>query len=163
MRLGKHFVCSLLLLSFCSLASDALAESAATKHSASAYTNRNIDDALRQVLRQNPALGSIEASVSLGTVMVILTGEVARYQDKIDAEALAHQAPGVYAVQNHITLNTPAVDDAELEDRLEDRPRFARPDIGLSFPQIQVEAHSGVVSLSGAVRLPSNMRQRYRS
>lgn len=152
MRLGKHFVCGLLLLSFCSLPSDALAESAATKHSTSGYTNRNIDDALRQVLRQNPALGSVEASVSRGTV--ILTGEVAHYQDRIDAEALAHQGPGVYAVQNHITLNTPAVDDAELEDRLEDRLRFARADIGLSFPQIQVEAHSGVVSLSGAVKGP---------
>lgn len=152
MRLRNRIVGALLLLVFCLLASDARAQSAATKRSASGYTNRNIEDALRELLRKNSVLGNVEASVSRGTVT--WNGEVAHYQDKIDAEALAHQAPGVYAVQNHITLNTFAIDDAELEDRLEDRLRFARADIGLSFPQIQVEAHRGVVTLSGSVKGP---------
>jgi osmotically-inducible protein OsmY len=85
---------------------------------------------------------------------VTLTGDVAHYQDKLDADAIVHQVPGVRTVQNHISLKAPVVDDSELEDSLEDRLRFARADIGLTFPQIQVEAHKGIVSLSGSVKDP---------
>jgi osmotically-inducible protein OsmY len=153
MRLGKGVVCGLLLLGFSSLASDALAQNAsAAQHAVSGYTDENVEHALREALGRNPALGSIEAIASRGTVT--LAGEVTHYQDKMDAEAIANQLPGVRVVHNRISLNTPLVDDSELEDRLEDRLRFARADIGLTFPQIQVEAHKGIVSLTGSVKDP---------
>ena len=150
MRLGKRFVCGLLFGS-CWLASSAIAHSArVAQHSASGYTDQNVEQTVREALGRNPALGSIEASVSRGTVT--LAGEVAHYQDRNDAEAIARQLPGVRTVQDRISLNTPVADDSELEERLEDRLRFARADIGLTFPQIQVEAHKGVVSLMGSVK-----------
>lgn len=153
MKFGKRFVCGLLLFVFYSLASNAMAESPTSSYrSASDYTDKNLEHTLRDALSRNPALGSVELSVSRGAVT--LTGEVMHYQDKLDADAIAHQIPGVRIVQNHISLNAPVVDDSELEDQIEDRLRFARADIGLTFPQIQVEAHKGIVSLSGSVKDP---------
>jgi len=153
MKFVKHFVCGLLLIGFCSLASTAIAESPASSYrSAAGYNDENLEHTLRDALTRNPNLGSVEPSVSRGAVT--LTGDVTHYQDKLDAESIAHQLPGVRTVQNHISLKAPVVDDSELEDRLEDRLRFSRADIGLTFPQIQVEAHKGVVSLSGSVKDP---------
>jgi len=149
MKFGTRFVCGLLLFGSCSLASIAIAESP-TYRSALGYTDENLAHTLHDALSRNPNLGSVESSVSRGAVT--LTGDVPHYQDKLDADAIAHQLPGVRVVQNHISLKAAAVDDAELEDRLEDRLRFARADIGLTFPQIQVEAHKGIVSLSGSVK-----------
>lgn len=153
MRLGKGFVCGLLFFGFCPLASSAIAQNtSAAKHSPSGYTDQNVEQTLRETLGRNPALEGIEASVLRGTVT--LTGEVSHYQDRMDAEAVVHQLPGVRVVRDQVSLNTPVVEDSELEDRLEDRLRFARADIGLTFPQIQVEAHKGIVSLTGSVKDP---------
>ena len=151
MKFVKHFVCGLLLIGFCSSASIAVAESSTSSYrSAPGYKDENLEHTLRDALTRNPALRSVDLNVSRGTVT--LTGEVTHYQDKLDADAIAHQLQGVRVVQNRISLNAPAVDDSELEDQLEDRLRFARADIGLTFPQIQVEAHRGIVSLSGSVK-----------
>lgn len=153
MRSGKGSVCCLLFFGFCSLAWSATAQNAsAARHSVSGYTDQNLEQTLREALGRNPSLGGIEASVLRGTVTV--AGEVSHYQDRIDAEAIVHQLPGVRAVQDRITLNTPVVDDSELEDRLADRLHFLRADIGLAFSQIQVEAHRGIVSLTGSVKDP---------
>jgi osmotically-inducible protein OsmY len=116
------------------------------------YRDQSIERTLRESLSQNPAYGQIEPNVSHR--IVTLTGFVAHYQDKIDAENAARQMPGVHNVRNQISLTTPLVDDLELEGRVEDHLRFARTDVGLSFPQIQVEAHKGVVYLTGTVRDP---------
>ena len=153
MRLGKGFVCGLLFFGFCPLASSAIAQNtSAAKHSPSGYTDQNVEQTLRESLGRNPALEGIEANVLRGTVT--LTGEVSHYQDRMDAETVVHQLPGVRVVRDQVSLNTPVVDDSELEDRLEDRLRFARADVGLTFPQIQVEAHKGIVSLTGSVKDP---------
>ncbi len=153
MRLWKGIVCGLLILSFCSSASQAgAAASTAANRATSGYGDENIERTLRDTLNHNPAFGQVEPSVSHGTV--VLTGSVAHYQDKIDAENTARQMPGVHNVRNQISLTTPVTDDLELEERVEDHLRFARADVGLSFPQIQVEAHKGVVSLSGTVKDP---------
>ena len=146
MRLWKGIACSLVVVLFCSAAPKALG----VTHPASGYTDDNVESTLRNALNRNPALGGVESNVLHGTVT--LTGEVSHYQDKLDAEAIAHEIPGVSTVQNRISINAPVVDDAELEDRLGDRLRFARADIGLTFPQIQVEAHRGIVALTGSVK-----------
>jgi osmotically-inducible protein OsmY len=92
----------------------------------------------------------LEASIWHG--VVTLSGTVSHYGDKLQAEALAHQVPGVHSVRSEISLTTTVADDLELEDRLEDRLRFARADVGLTFPQIEVEVHGGAVSLTGMVK-----------
>lgn len=145
MKLWKSIACGL-VLSLCSATPQGLAAVRTT----SGYTDANLENTLQNALNRNPALGSVELSVLHGTVT--LTGEVAHYQDKLDAEAIAHQLPDVRAVRDQISINAPVVDDGELEDRVEDRLRFARADVGLTFPQIQVEAHRGVVFLTGSVK-----------
>lgn len=151
MRLWKGIVCGLVILGFCSFAPQANAAdtNAATR---TGYGDESIKRTLRDSLNQNPAFGQIEPNVSHG--IVTLTGSVAHYQDKIDAENAARQMSGVHNVRNQISLTTPVVDDLELEERVEDHLRFARADVGLSFPQIQVEAHKGVVYLTGTVKDP---------
>ncbi len=151
MRLWKGIVCGLVILGFCSSAPQARAGSANTATPAG-YGDESIERTLRDTLNQNPALSQVEPSVSHGTV--VLTGSVTHYQDKIDAESVARQMPGVHNVRSQISLTTPVADDLELEERIEDHLRFARADVGLSFPQIQVEAHKGIVSLTGTVKDP---------
>lgn len=146
MRLWKGIVCGLALLGSCAVAPRSLA----AMKTASDYNDTNLERTLRAALNRNSSLGRIEPNVLHGTVR--LTGEVTHYQDKLEAEAIARQLPGIRTVQSKITLSTPVVDDAELEDQLEDRLRFARADIGLAFPHVQVETHKGLVSLSGAVK-----------
>ncbi|HEY1213135.1 MAG TPA: BON domain-containing protein [Bryobacteraceae bacterium] len=148
MRLCKFIVFALALAVFGGPAPKSLAATAST----SGYRDMDLERTLRAALNRNPSLGSIESNVTHGTVT--LTGEVTHYQDKLDAESLAHQLPSVRAVQSRITLNTAVLDDAELEGRLEDRLRYARADIGLTFPQVQVGAHKGIVSLTGPVKDP---------
>jgi osmotically-inducible protein OsmY len=146
MKLWKGIACSLALLCFGAKAPQSLAAA----RTSSGYTDVELENTLRNSLNRNPALGRVEPSIVHGTVT--LTGEVPHYQDKLDAEAIAHQLPGVRTVHDQISIKALVVDDRELEDRIEGRLRFARADIGLTFPQIQVKAHRGVVSLSGSVR-----------
>jgi|GEM_PF-1702542 len=147
MRLWKGIVCGLVIVGLCSSALHARAQS-----SRAGYGDESIERTLRGYLNQNPAFGQIEPNVSHG--IVTLTGSVAHYQDRIDVENAARQMPGVHSVRNQISLTTPVVDDLELEERVEDHLRFARMDVGPSFPQIQVEAHKGVVYLTGTVKDP---------
>jgi osmotically-inducible protein OsmY len=151
MRLWKEIVCGLVILGLCSFAPRARAASA-TFGTRVGYADESIERTLRDSLDRNPAFVQIEPHVSHGTIT--LTGSVAHYQDKIDAENAARQMPGAHNVRNQISLTTSMIDDLELEERVEDRLRFARADVGLSFPQIQVEVHKGVVSLTGAVKDP---------
>ncbi len=151
MRLWKGIVCGLVILGFCSFAPQAKAAGTNTATQAG-YGDESIERTLRDTLNQNPAFGQIESHVSHG--VVTLTGSVAHYQDKIDAENAARHMPGVHNVRSQISLTTPVADDLELEERVEDHLRFARADVGLSFPQIQVEAHKGVVYLTGTVQDP---------
>lgn len=151
MRLWKGIVCGLVILGFCSFVPHARAANSNAENGVG-FGDKSIERTLRDSLNQNPAFDQVEPRVSHG--IVTLTGSVAHYLDKIDAENAARQMPGVHKVRSQISLITPVVDDLELEDRVEDQLRFARVDVGLSFPQIQVEAHKGVVSLTGAVKDP---------
>ncbi len=150
MRLWKRIACGLGVLGVCSTAPYGVAASEhTTARSVSGYRDASVEQTLREMLDRNPSFGEIVPSVTHG--IVTLTGTVTHYQDKLDAEEMARRQPGVRSVRDEISLNAPAVEDSELEERVEDRLRFARADIGLSFPQIQVEAHQGIVSLSGTV------------
>jgi osmotically-inducible protein OsmY len=151
MKLWRKSLCTLVILGLC----------AAARHSAAAgvkpavhpdptYTDANLERAAVKALRRNPALGLVDANAWHGTIT--LTGTVDHYQDRADAEAAVRELSGVRNFQNAITVATTPVDDFELQKRLEDRLRFARADMGLTFPQVRVEVHDGMVVLSGAVK-----------
>ncbi|WP_263418871.1 BON domain-containing protein [Terriglobus albidus] len=111
---------------------------------------KDVQRAVQQAFNRNPHL--LDVSVSSSRGMVSLEGTVAHYQDKVDAETIATQTPGVRSVRNGIVVRTPVMEDPEIERKVEERLRFARADLGLTFPQIAVEAVKGVVYLTGPVK-----------
>ncbi len=151
MKLWRKSLCTLVILGLYAAALPGVA--ACTKPSAlpaSGYTDTNLEQAAIKALRRNPALGLVDANAWHGTIT--LMGTVDHYQDKADAEAAVREVPGVRGFQNAITVATTPVDDFELQKRLEDRLRFARADMGLTFPQVRVDVHDGMVVLSGTVK-----------
>jgi osmotically-inducible protein OsmY len=151
MKLWRKSLCTLVIFGLYAAALPVVA--ACTKPlalSASGYTDANLEQAAIKALRRNPALGLVDANAWHGTIT--LTGTVDHYQDKADAEAAVREVPGVRSLQTAITVATTPVDDFELQKRLEDRLRFARADMGITFPQVRVEVHDGMVVLSGAVK-----------
>jgi osmotically-inducible protein OsmY len=112
-------------------------------------SDRKIEQAVRDALERNSALTLVHASVS--NRVVDLSGEVEHYQDKANAEAVARSVFGVRAVHSSISITTPQVSDGELQRNLEDRIHFARADIGMTFPDVQLIVHDGIVTLSGQV------------
>jgi osmotically-inducible protein OsmY len=151
MKLWRKSLCTLVILGLCAAVRPGVAASAKpSAHPDSAYTDVNLEQAAIKALRRNPALGLVDASAWHGTIT--LTGTVDHYQDRADAEAAVRELAGVRNLQSAITVTTTPVDDFELQKRLEDRLRFARADMGVTFPQVRVEVHDGMVVLSGAVK-----------
>lgn len=151
MKLWRKSLCTLAILGLCAAAQPGVAAGAKPSAlPASGYTDANLEQAAIKALRRNPALGLVDASAWHGTIT--LTGTVDHYQDKADAEAAVREVPGVRSLQTAITVATTPVDDFELQKRLEDRLRFARADMGITFPQVRVEVHDGMVVLSGTVK-----------
>lgn len=111
--------------------------------------DRKIEQAVRDALGRNTELTLIDVNVSNRDVA--LSGEVDHYQDEVDAEAAARSVPGVRSVHSTISVTTPEMNDGDLQKSLEDRIHFARADMGLTFPDVQVNVHDGVVALSGHV------------
>jgi osmotically-inducible protein OsmY len=151
MKLWRKSLCMLVILGLCSAARHSVA--AVVKpaaHTGPAYTDANLEQAAEKALRRNPALGLVDASAWHGTIT--LTGTVDHYQDRADAEAAVRELSGLRSLQTAITVATTPVDDFELQKRLEDRLHFARADMGMTFPQVRVEVHGGMVVLSGTVK-----------
>jgi osmotically-inducible protein OsmY len=151
MKLWRKSLYTLVVLGLCAAALPGVAACRKpAAHPTSAYTDADLEQAAIKALRRNPALGLVDASAWHGTIT--LTGIVDHYQDKADAEATVRELPGVRNFQNAITVATTPVDDFELQKRLEDRLRFARADMGLTFPQVRVGVQDGMVVLSGTVK-----------
>jgi osmotically-inducible protein OsmY len=149
--LWRKSLCTLVILGLCAAALPGVAAGVKpAAHPDPTYTDANLERAAVKALRRNPALGFVDASVWHGTIT--LTGTVDHYQDRADAEAAVRELAGVRNIQTAITVATTPVDDFELQKRLEDRLRFARADMGITFPQVRVEVHDGVVVLSGTVK-----------
>ena len=112
-------------------------------------SDTRIEQAVRDALDRNPELTLIDVNVSNRDVA--LSGEVDHYQDEVDAEAAARSVPGVRSVHSTLSVTTPEMNDGDLQKSLEDRIHFARADMGLTFPDVEVNVHDGVVALSGQV------------
>jgi hyperosmotically inducible protein len=95
----------------------------------------------------------LQASVSNGVVK--LTGTVATYAEKEDADRLTHHRKNVAAVDNEIQIDGPTVEDAVLTRKLAEKLEYDRVGYGTTaFNSITIAVHNGVVTLGGTAYGP---------
>lgn len=148
----RKFLSSAIALGAFLIIVPAIAANAQTTTQTVRVADRTIEQAVRNALDQNPAFTTIEVSVLRGVVS--LSGDVEHYQDKVNVEAAARSVAGVREVRNAISVTTPPESEGDLQRELEDRIHYARADLGMTFPQVQIEVHGGQVTLSGSVNDP---------
>lgn len=94
-------------------------------------------------------------TVSVHGPDVVLSGSVAAYADKEDADKRAHHVPGVKGVENDIAVSAPAVEDVNLRNELAQKLAYDRVGYGTTpFNNITIGVHDGVVTLGGTVYGP---------
>lgn len=103
----------------------------------------------RELANQN-RFHRIELEVEDG--IVLLSGKVGLYIDKVDAEKKVRKAEGVDGVRNHIVVEGNNTTDAELRETLANKLRYDRIGYGIVFNNLAVEVADGKVTVSGNVR-----------
>lgn len=90
----------------------------------------------------------VQASVDQNG-MATLSGTVPLYENKEDADQIAHKVKGVEAVRNDIEVagNVP---DATIIDKLAPQLAYSRQGFGNVFDAILLQVKNGVVTLSGS-------------
>jgi osmotically-inducible protein OsmY len=78
-----------------------------------------------------------------------LSGTVADYEYKADADKTVHKIKGVSAVRNDIQVAGPSVPDSELQKKLLEKVSDNAIGYGNMFDAISVDVHDGVVTLGG--------------
>jgi hyperosmotically inducible protein len=78
-----------------------------------------------------------------------LSGTVADYEYKADADKTVHKVKGVTAVRNDIQVAGPSVSDSELQKKLVERVSDNAIGYGNVFDAITIDVHDGVVTLGG--------------
>src|ERR1700685_2800575 len=73
-----------------------------------------------------------------------LSGTVADYENKADADKIVHKVKGVAAVRNDIQVAGPDVSDAQLQKTLLDKLTYASMGYGSTFDAITLEVQNGV-------------------
>jgi hyperosmotically inducible protein len=91
-------------------------------------------------------------SVQVDDRIARLSGTVALYIDKMDAERKAEKTEGVSGVRNEIAVKATNVSDAELQEKLANKLRFDRVGYGIVFNNLAVKVADGKVTVSGQVR-----------
>jgi hyperosmotically inducible protein len=95
----------------------------------------------------------VKANVSDGVVR--LTGTVATYADKENADRLTHHRKNVRAVDNEIQVAGVTVDDATLARKLSEKLAYDRVGYGTTaFNSITLSVQNGVVTLGGSAYGP---------
>ncbi|MDE3198887.1 MAG: BON domain-containing protein, partial [Acidobacteriota bacterium] len=84
--------------------------------------------------------------------IVTLSGHVALYIDKLDAENKARRVESVDAVRNRVAVESRGVSDEELLDTLANKLRYDRVEHGLVFNTLAVQVEDGRVTVRGFVR-----------
>ena len=109
------------------------------------------DDAKIQQDVQKSLKGSrfknVQASVQNGTIK--LTGTVAVFQDKEDADKKAHHAKKTVAIENDIEVTPVEISDAELQAKIDKALSYDRVGYGNTFNAITVSVRNGVATLGG--------------
>lgn len=78
-----------------------------------------------------------------------LSGTVAEYENKADADKIVHKVKGVTAVRNDIEVAGANVSDDQLRKNLLDKLTYASVGYGSVFDAITLDVHDGVVTLGG--------------
>ncbi|MCL2660554.1 MAG: BON domain-containing protein [Acidobacteriaceae bacterium] len=98
-----------------------------------------------------------DVKVSSQNGVVTLSGTVAVYADKQEADKKAQRNKNAQSVENEIVVAGPAVDDNVLADKLARKIIFDRRDNSdVVFEAIHTSVKDGVVTLSGFAVNPSN-------
>jgi hyperosmotically inducible protein len=101
----------------------------------------------------NKRFKDVKASVQSG--IVTLTGSVAVYSDKEDADKKAHHRKNVKGVQNMIEVAGPQVEDEQLRNKLGEKLAYDRVGYGTTtFNALTIGVHNGVVTLGGTAYGP---------
>jgi hyperosmotically inducible periplasmic protein len=100
----------------------------------------------------------VQASVQNG--VVVLTGTVDNYADKIDADRKVHHVDHVKGVDNEIQVGRgggASINDEALRDQLAKKLAYDRVGYGTTaFNNINIGVQNGVVTLSGTVYGPTD-------
>jgi hyperosmotically inducible periplasmic protein len=89
--------------------------------------------------------------------VVTLTGTVALYADKLDADRKVHHRKNVKGVQNLIEVDGPVVEDVTLRDKLAEKLAYDRVGYGTTaFNAFTIGVQNGVVTLGGVAYGPTD-------
>lgn len=137
------------------LLTSALAISPATHAFAQSNPDTQLQADVMKALDKKQFSG-VHAEVNSGAVK--LTGSVATYADKEDADRRAHHRKGVTAVDNELQVAVGSeVDDATLTKKLVEKLEYDRVGYGTTaFNAISVSVHDGVVTLAGNAYGPTD-------
>ena len=98
-----------------------------------------------------------DVQVTANGGIVILTGDVALYADKEEADKKAHHLKNIIAVRNEIQVVGAKVSDQELQTKLVKKLEFDRVGYGTTaFNAISVSVADGVVTLAGHAYGPTD-------
>lgn len=89
--------------------------------------------------------------------VVTLTGTVALYADKLEADRKVHHRKNVKGVQNLIEVDGPVVEDVTLRDKLAEKLAYDRVGYGTTaFNAFTIGVQNGVVTLGGVAYGPTD-------
>ena len=123
-----------------------LLSAALAAQTAARYDNQ-IQNTVAQKLAAKSQFRAVQSSVEDG--IVTLRGSVEPYQRKLDAAKLARKVANVQGVRNLITVAGPNVPDAQLEQKLAKKLRYARSGYDNTFDYFALGVKDGVVTVEG--------------
>jgi osmotically-inducible protein OsmY len=131
----------------------ALPLNASVRTANQAKAEQQIQDQLQQKFAaQGERFAFVTPTVGHGTIT--LNGIVQLYRDKLLAEELTRQSEPLKPVFNRIEVLGDVVSDQELRECVAERLKYGAADLGISFPRVTSEVHSGSVHLTGDVPSP---------
>ncbi len=148
MKFWREILCTGTILGLCVYAYSADTTGALKR----GYPQASLVQAAREALDRDPALALVEVTISRGTAT--LSGSVDHYQDKLNAEAAVRSIPGIRNVEDNVMVTATPVDDATLENQIEDRLHYGWSGDTPMLPDVHVSVANGVVTLSGSVKDP---------
>ncbi len=146
-RFGIGCAFALALMSVTPVLTYAQAGTDSADRGGSAQNDRQIQSDLVKVFSKD-RFKSVQATANGG--IVNLTGNVALFADKEDADKKAHHTKNVVAVHNEIEAGGSVVSDQELQQNLARRIEYDRVGYGTTaFNAINVGVRQGIVTLGG--------------
>lgn len=116
--------------------------------------DQQIQQEVTSELKKHDWAKDVRSSVEDG--IVTLEGNVPMYIDKVRAYDKINNKDHVQGVRNLIVVNGKNVPDQELGQKLADKLRYDRIDMGQTFNNFNLAVNNGVVTIGGQARTPSD-------